>query len=130
MPEVIEDPPDEFCAVDGEPIDITCHSFLNIYITSAVYGRKKANGKKLCNGKEDSVQLQTQDCLDVDSELASLHDNCKGTSECKSYWVKPVAKQWSGECNETLTRKNELTVVYRCGECCNPFIIYKSDCSS
>ena len=115
VPKVIDVPPDEFCAVDGEPIDIKCHSFLNIFIVSAIYGRKKANGKMLCNGKEDSIKLQSQDCLDVDSELKNLHFNCLDKSECKSYWVKPIGTTWTGECNETLTRKNELTVQYRCG---------------
>ena len=117
VPAVIDVAPEEFCTVDGEPVDIKCHSFLNIYIISSIYGRKKANGNKLCNGKEDTVKLQTQDCLDVDSELKSLHNNCRGDSECKSYWV-PAKKKWTGECNETLTRKNELTVVYRCGKFC------------
>ena len=115
-PKVIDVPPEELCAVDGEPVNIKCHSFLNIHIVSVIYGRKKANGNILCNGKEDSVKLQSQDCLDVDSELESLHTNCKSKSECKSYWVKPIAKQWTGECNETLSRKNELTVQYRCGK--------------
>ena len=65
---------------------------------------------------EDSVKLQSEDCLDVDSELQNLHLNCRGKSECKSYWVQPIEKEWTGECKEKLNRKNELTVQYRCGK--------------
>ena len=115
IPKVIDVGPEEECSVDGDPIHIKCHSFLSIHIVSTTYGREKADKKLLCNGEEDTVELQSQHCLETDAKLRSLHANCRGKSQCKSYWTKPVGIEWKGECNETLTRKNELTVQYRCG---------------
>lgn len=71
----------------------------------------------LCTGVEDSVGLQSEDCLAVDQELPAFHANCRGKSECKTYFSGLVGAPWTGECQETeLTRTNEMRVLYRCGE--------------
>ena len=116
VPKIIDVEPEEVCVVDGEPLNIKCHSFLDIQIVSTTYGRVKANGKSLCNGEEDKIRLRSEDCLEVDASLESFHKNCRGHSECKSYWATPADIKWKGECNETLARKNELTAKYRCGK--------------
>ena len=71
----------------------------------------------LCTGVEDNVGLQSEDCLAVDKELPAFHANCRGKSECKTYFSGLVGAPWTGECQETeLTRTNEMRVLYRCGE--------------
>ena len=41
------------CEVDSENITIKCYSFLQIYVKSAYFGRKKNLDKKaMCNGEK------------------------------------------------------------------------------
>ena len=41
------------CGVDSEDITIKCHSFLQIYVKSAYFGRKKKLDKKaMCSGEK------------------------------------------------------------------------------
>ena len=52
----------------------------------------------------------------VDS-LATVHQNCRGSSTCSVYSDAGIARNWTGECFETQqTRTNEFRVKYRCGK--------------
>ena len=96
-------------------MDLKCPSFLNIFITSTLYGRKKGS-KMLCNGEMDKVQLVSKDCLSVDDNLKTVHEMCWTKSLCSVYNDDSIARNWTGECETTaLTRQDELTIQYRCG---------------
>ena len=41
------------CGVDSKSFDISCFSFMSIYVQTAYFGRKKKlNKKQMCNGNE------------------------------------------------------------------------------
>jgi len=48
-PAVFKITPETSCALDGDVIQIQCHSFLAIYVQSAYFGRYKDNVRNLCN---------------------------------------------------------------------------------
>jgi len=39
------------CNIEGETMEIKCHSFLSIYVRQGMYGRNYTNEKKLCDGE-------------------------------------------------------------------------------
>ena len=100
---------EEVCDVDWQPLSLQCSSFEIIHVTQAIYGRKKFN-KDLCNGDEDSKQVE-QDCLEDLTELFGSY--CQGKYNC-TFPILPTIHDWMGDC--FAGQKNELTISYICGK--------------
>ena len=111
---VVERQASEACGVDGEPIDIQCHSFLSIYIRTAYFGRYRANVRNLCNGKmgTDSGTAPLADCIEHGVNK-TLRDNCHGEFNCTTI-VPSDAFDLGQDCEG---KRREVNFTYICVAC-------------
>lgn len=113
VPKVFELEPIESCAIDGETIDYKCHSFMNVYIPAASFGRNASNLKKLCDGeKPDDRSEATQNCLDTVEVLQFARGSCHGQDSC-SLAVSPTLASLDASCDGL---RREARVGHICGE--------------
>ena len=106
------------CNIEGETMEIKCHSFLSIYVRQGMYGRNYTNEKKLCDGEKPD------DLKGVDSEgdfcLRHLNwparKNCHGESICIVPVTGDMDKDWTDKFDlQCAPLKKELRVDYICG---------------
>ena len=96
------------CDVDGGHSNLTCPSFLKIYIRHTIYGRK-AQKSEICTGEKDPAP--SEDCLDTDVLTKAQH-LCHGKSRC-SIGVSGSLADLSATCN---SNRKELKINYTCGK--------------
>jgi hypothetical protein len=106
------------CSVDGDILELKCHSFLQIYVRDAIFGRNYSNGKKMCDGDKpaDSKEMRSKDdtCwMQIRGEAKTI---CHGVASCRI----PVAQDLDRSLNRPLQSvcnglKKEMRVSYICG---------------
>ena len=104
------------CAIEDEILELTCHTFLNVYIQRASFGRSFVNGKTLCDGDkgEDSKSVDIgQNCLEQAVISTKARKACRGQSSCS---IPVTAKMAVLEYN-CKDLKRELRTDYICGMC-------------
>ena len=103
--------PRKFCGVNEEDMNLRCHSFLNVYIKSFVYGRNFTHRKELCDGeKDDDANAPDKDCFDDAKSLQFLAKiACHGRRGCTG---KIPSIPLDEVCNGL---KREARVEYLCG---------------
>ena len=111
---VRERPVSEGCGVDGEEINIVCHSFLNVYIRTAYFGRYRANVRNLCNGEkgQDSGTAPLTDCIEHGVNQ-TLRDNCHGQYNCTTV-IPYDAFDLGQDCEG---KRREVNYTYFCVAC-------------
>ena len=92
-------------------MNLTCPSFLSVYVTAAIYGRRVGGSKILCDKKTAASKI-TENCL-LDNGLVYVQQHCHGEMEC-SLNVSKTFVPWSDSC--VSKHINELTISYNCGK--------------
>lgn len=117
-PKVFEQEVSKVCNIEGETMEIKCHSFLSIYARKSMYGRNYTNEKKLCNGEKPDdlkgVDAEGDFCLrDHDGPA---RENCHGESFCIVPVTGDMDKDWTDKFDvQCALLKKELRVDYICG---------------
>ena len=104
------------CAIEDEILELTCHTFLTVYIQRASFGRSFANGKTLCDGDkgEDSKSVDVgQKCLEQAVVTAKARKACRGQSSCSI----PVTTNMAALEYDCKDLKRELRTDHICGMC-------------
>ena len=87
------------CMTDGKNLSISCPSFLNIYIRSAIYVIKA------------KVLGPEEDCLDTDV-IKMIRSKCHGRYSC----VLSVSDGLADLSLDCSTNKKELSITHTCGK--------------
>ena len=92
---------------------LTCHTFLNVYIQAATFGRKFSSLAELCGGdkEKDSNGGPDSDCVDEEVALKKTRFICHGRHACAAPILPNLAPL--GPACDTL--KREYNVNYTCG---------------
>ena len=111
------------CGIEGENIEIKCHSFLSVYLKTITYGRNYTNEKKLCDGEkpDDSkaVDSETDYCLRSRKNWKKWKSLCHEESSCLIPVTADMDSDWQSQfhfdaaCNGL---KRELRVEHICGK--------------
>ena len=115
LPLAIPVEPIKECYLDSEVATLTCHSFLNVYVTKVSYGRNSETGAVLCDGDKpnDFSSLGQGTCYN-DTYNTYLKDqmgfNCHGTFNC-TYQIPTVPL--TTDCDGL---RRETKIEYICGE--------------
>lgn len=119
LPHIFPQEVESSCGIGGEFLHVTCHSFLNVYIKDASFGRNFSNAKLLCDGdKPDDrkgVGSDTDFC--IRKVGGQVKDACHGESSC----TIPVAPDMDAGTSKQLDNAckalaKELRVAYVCGK--------------
>ena len=117
-PIVYEQKTVETCSIQGENVEIKCHTFLQVYIPSTTFGRRfnetSSVGKMLCDGAKpaDNQAPQSSDCLEETVGLLEAQTLCHGHSTCSI----PVAPDMATLGSTCSLLKKELRTRHICGE--------------
>ena len=117
-PKVFDQEVSKVCNIEGETMEIKCHSFLSIYARKSMYGRNYTNEKKLCDGEKPDdlkgVDAEGDFCLrDHDGPA---RENCHGESFCIVPVTGDMDKDWTDKFDvQCALLKKELRVDYICG---------------
>ena len=117
-PKVFEQEVSQVCNIEGETMELKCHSFLSIYARKSMYGRNYTNEKKLCDGEkpDDSKGVDDEGDFCLRKHTWPVRKNCHGESFCIVPVTGDMDKDWTDKFDsQCAPLKKELRVDYICG---------------
>ena len=117
-PIVFEQEVAQVCNIEGETMEIKCHSFQRIYARKTMYGRNYTNEKKLCDGEraDDLKGVDDKGDFCLRHHSWPVRRNCHGESFCIVPVTGDMDKDWAHTFDsQCAPLKKELRVDYICG---------------
>ena len=117
-PIVFEQEVAQVCNIEGETMEIRCHSFQSIYARKSMYGRNYTNEKKLCDGEkpDDLKGVDDEGDFCLRHHSSPVRKNCHGESFCIVPVTGDMDKDWANKFDsQCAPLKKELRVDYICG---------------
>ena len=117
-PKVFEQEVAKVCNIEGETMEIKCHSFLSVYVRKVMYGRNYTNEKKLCDGEkpDDSKGVDAESDFCLRTFVGPVRQDCHGEPSCIVLVTDEMDKGWTKQFDlQCAPLKKELRVDYICG---------------